>query len=201
MKLWAVSLCLAILGSECVRTQPAAGAPSSVAVIVKAGKLLDVRKGEYIENAGVWIENERIKEVGSVGQIQAHAPRSAHIIDLSHFTVMPGLIDCHTHLMARFSDRPDSYTLDLAQKSVAFRALEGAANARQTLMAGFTTVRDVESEGAMYADVALRDAIGQGLVDGPRMQVATRAIAAVGQYEPHGFKHSKMRFEWRPISV
>jgi hypothetical protein len=73
-----------------------------------------------------------------------------------------------------------------ATKSQAFRAPEGAANARITLYAGFTTVRDVENEGSRYADVALRDGIKQGLVDGPRMQVATRAIAAVGQYNPFG---------------
>jgi imidazolonepropionase-like amidohydrolase len=74
----------------------------------------------------------------------------------------------------------------LATKSQAFRALEGAFNARLTLNAGFTTIRDVENEGSGYADVALRDAIEQGLAEGPRMQVATRAIAAVGQYEPFG---------------
>jgi imidazolonepropionase-like amidohydrolase len=88
--------------------------------------------------------------------------------------------------MARFASTPDAYLLSLATKSEAFRALEGAADARVTLLAGFTTVRDVENEGSMYADVALRDAIQQGLVDGPRMQVATRAIAAVGQYNPFG---------------
>jgi imidazolonepropionase-like amidohydrolase len=76
--------------------------------------------------------------------------------------------------------------LNLLTKSQAFRALEGAADARLTLYAGFTTVRDVENEGSGYADVALRDAIEQGLVEGPRMQVATRAIAAVGQYNPFG---------------
>jgi hypothetical protein len=76
--------------------------------------------------------------------------------------------------------------VNLATKSQAFRALEGAADARATLEAGFTTVRDVESEGAGYADVALRDAANQGLVEGPRMQVATRASAAVGQYNPFG---------------
>jgi imidazolonepropionase-like amidohydrolase len=76
--------------------------------------------------------------------------------------------------------------LNLATKSQAFRALEGAYDARITLRAGFTTVRDVESEGSGYADVALRDAINQGLAEGPRMQVATRAIAAVGQYNPFG---------------
>ena len=88
--------------------------------------------------------------------------------------------------MARTSEGPDGYILDLAKKSQAFRALEGAANARLTLHAGFTAVRDVESEGSGYADVALRDAIDQGLVEGPRMHVATRAIAAVGQYNSFG---------------
>src|SRR5207253_11224543 len=113
-------------------------------ILVKAGKLLDVRKGAYVENAGVW------------------------------------------NLMARIPEGPDGYTLNLATKSQAFRALEGAYNARITLEAGFTSVRDVEKEGAGYADVALRDAIEQALAEGPRMQVATRAIAAVGQYNPFG---------------
>jgi imidazolonepropionase-like amidohydrolase len=88
--------------------------------------------------------------------------------------------------MARIPSGPDGYVVNLATKSPAFRALEGAADARATLEAGFTTVRDVENEGSGYADVALRDAINQGLVEGPRMQVATRAIAAVGQYNPFG---------------
>jgi len=85
--------------------------------------------------------------------------------------------------MARIPDTDDGYALNLATKSQAFRALEGAYNTRITLNAGFTAIRDVESEGSEYADVALRDAISQGLAEGPRMQVATRAIAAVGQYE------------------
>jgi imidazolonepropionase-like amidohydrolase len=161
-----------------------ASLPASI--VVKAAKLLDVRKGGYVENAAVWIEGDRIKEVGSASAIQAHAPKNAKIIDLGLATILPGLIDCHTHLMARIPDEPDGYILNLATKSQAFRALEGAADARVTLEAGFTTVRDVESEGSGYADVALRDAINQGLVEGPRMQVATRAIAAVGQYNPFG---------------
>jgi imidazolonepropionase-like amidohydrolase len=117
---------------------------------------------------------------------RGHAPHDAKVIDLSRATVLPGLIDCHTHLMARFASTPDGYLLGLATKSQAFRALEGAADARLTLSSGFTTVRDVENEGSGYADVALRDAIEQGLVEGLRMQVATRAIAAVGQYNPFG---------------
>jgi imidazolonepropionase-like amidohydrolase len=155
-------------------------------VIVKPARILDVRAGHYLENAAVLVEGDRIKEVGPAPQIQSHAPKSAKVIDLPGATLLPGLIDCHTHLMARTSSGPDGYILDLAKKSQAFRALEGAADARITLHAGFTTVRDVENEGSGYADVALRDAINQGLVEGPRMQVATRAIAAVGQYNPFG---------------
>jgi imidazolonepropionase-like amidohydrolase len=143
-----------------------------------------VRKGVYVQNAGILVEGERIKEVGVLTDIQPHAPADARIVDLGQYTVLPGLIDCHTHLMARFADADDAYLLALAKESEAYRALEGAANARVTLMAGFTSVRDAESEGSGYADVALRDAIRQGLVPGPRMQVATRGIAAVGQYNP-----------------
>jgi hypothetical protein len=160
--------------------------PPPVSIVVKAGKLFDVGKGNYIENAAIWIEADRIKEAGPFADIQPHVPKDAKLIDLSHFTVLPGLIDCHTHIMARIPNGPDGYTLNLATKSQAFRALEGAYDARITLRAGFTTVRDVENEGSGYADVALRDAINQGLAEGPRMQVATRAIAAVGQYNPFG---------------
>jgi len=156
------------------------------ATVLKAARLLEVRKGVYLENAAIWIEGERIKEVGSAADIQAHAPKNASIVDLGRATILPGLIDCHTHIMARIPDTDDGYIVNLATKSQAFRALEGAYDARITLEAGYTTIRDVESEGSEYADVALRDAIGQGLVIGPRMQVATRAIAAVGQYNPFG---------------
>ena len=154
-------------------------------ILLKAGRLLDVKAGRYIEDAAVLIEGERIKEVGRVADLAARAPQ-ASVVDWHFATVLPGLIDCHTHLMARMSGGDDAYVLSLVTKSEAFRALEGAADARLTLTAGFTAVRDVESEGSRYADVALRDAIDQGLVPGPRMLVSTRGIAAVGQYEPFG---------------
>jgi imidazolonepropionase-like amidohydrolase len=178
-----VSLAATIAWSQTGQT-PSPATPSTV--VVKAAKILDVRQGKYLDNAAIWIEGERIKEVGAAADIVARAPKDARVIDLGSLTVLPGLIDCHTHLMSRMSDDPDAYTLALATKSQAFRALEGAYDARITLRAGFTTVRDVENEGSGYADVALRDAIEQGLAEGPRMQVATRAIAAVGQYNPFG---------------
>jgi imidazolonepropionase-like amidohydrolase len=154
--------------------------------LLKAARLLDIRKGTYIENAAVLIDGQRIQEAGAASAIEPHAGKEAHIIDLGNATLLPGLIDCHTHLMARIPAGSDGYILNLATKSQAFRALEGAADARAALRAGFTAVRDVENEGSDYADVALRDAINRGLVEGPRMQVATRAIAAVGQYNPFG---------------
>jgi imidazolonepropionase-like amidohydrolase len=163
-------------------------------LVVKAGRLLDVSKGTYIENAAVWIEGERIKEVGRASDVELQAPKNAKRIDLGRATVLPGLIDCHTHIMARIENTDDGYVLALATKSQAFRALEGAFDARITLNAGFTTIRDVESEGAGYADVALRDAIQQGIADGPRMEVSTRGIAAVGQYEPFGVSPDLVNF-------
>lgn len=146
---------------------------------VRAARLLDVKSGALINNAVVLVEGERISAVGAGLPI----PPGANVIDLGDVTLLPGLIDCHTHLLASSTD---DYGAMLLTKSQAFRALEGASNARRTLRAGFTSVRDVENEGAGYADVALRDAINRGLIEGPRMKVATRAIAAVGQYHPFG---------------
>jgi imidazolonepropionase-like amidohydrolase len=148
---------------------------------LRAARMLDVRTGTASKDAVILIEGERITAAGSGLSIRP----GTQVIDLGAMTVLPGLIDCHTHLMMRLGPE-ESYSQHLVTRSQAYRALEGAASARQTLRAGFTTVRDVESEGAAYADVALRDAIEAGLVEGPRLLVATRGIAAVGQYNPFG---------------
>lgn len=178
-----IALAFALWAAVAIAQTPTKAADS---IVVKGARLLDVRRGSYIENAGVWIEGERIKAVGRFSDVVARAPKEAKIIDLGRATLLPGLIDCHTHIMARFEEGPNGYIVGLATKSQAVRALEGAYNARITLQAGYTTIRDVENEGSDYADVALRDAIREGLAEGPRMQVATRAIAAVGQYNPFG---------------
>ena len=150
-----------------------------VQTAIRAARLLDVKTGALINNAVVLVEGERISAVGSGLSI----PGGARVIDLGDMTLLPGLIDSHTHLLA---SRDGEYGMMLLTKSQAYRALEGASNARRTLLAGYTAVRDVESEGAGYADVALRDAINRGLVEGPRMKVATRAIAVIGQMQPFG---------------
>jgi imidazolonepropionase-like amidohydrolase len=159
---------------------------SDNSMVLRAAQLLDVRTGAYIKGAAICLEGERIKATGPATDVIKKAPESAKMLDLGDATVLPGLIDCHTHLMARVPDVDNGYALNLPTKSEAYRALEGAANARVTLEAGFTTVRDVENEGSGYADAALRDAINEGLIEGPRMRVATRGIAAVGQYFPFG---------------
>jgi imidazolonepropionase-like amidohydrolase len=144
---------------------------------IRAARLLDVKTGALVNNAVVLIEGDRISAVGSGLSI----PAGARVIDLGDVTLLPGLIDSHTHLLI---SRSGDYGTMLLTKSQSYRALEGASNARRTLLAGYTAVRDVESEGAGYADVALRDAINRGLVEGPRMKVATRGIAVIGQYHP-----------------
>lgn len=179
-----VAIVLFLAASTIALPQAPPNAPPTGSMIVRVGQLLDVRAGTYVKDAGIYLEGERIKAVGKADDVMKLASTSVRTLDLGRVTMLPGLIDCHTHLMARVSDEPYGYELNLVTKSQAYRALEGAANARATLEAGFTTVRDVENEGSVYADVALREAIKDGLVEGPRMRVATRGIAAVGQYFP-----------------
>lgn len=161
-----------------------AGVPAPDSVLLRAGQLVDVKAGKLLADQGILVSGQRIVAVGPWDSLRGRP--AARVLDLSSRVVLPGLIDAHTHLLANIPDTRDGYTVVLATRGPAYRALEGAAHARATLLAGITTVRDVESEGSGYADVALRDAIAEGLVDGPRMLVATRGIAAVGGYLPMG---------------
>jgi hypothetical protein len=110
-------------------------------VLVKAGRLLDVKTGDYRIDQGILIVDERIKEVGPLSVIQSHAPKDVAIIDLAHFTVLPGLIDAHTHLLqnnySRIGDEPN-LLITVTSMSTASRALLGAAMGRQDLEAGIT---------------------------------------------------------------
>jgi imidazolonepropionase-like amidohydrolase len=180
----AVAFVIASLLSLPVLGQSAPAGAHSHPLVIRIARFLDVRSGTYVNGAALYVEGERIKSAGPASSVLKEVPPGAQVLDLGNATLLPGLIDCHTHLMARIPDTDNGYGLTLLTKSQAYRALEGAADARVTLEAGFTTVRDVESEGSGYADVALRDAISDGLVEGPRMRVATRGIAAVGQYHP-----------------
>jgi len=143
-------------------------------MVVKAGRVLDVRSGKYLEHQMILIEGDRISEIGAESEVRAHVPANAKVVDLSQSTVLPGLIDAHTHLT--FGVGQTSYRgLSI---SVPREALIGARNARVTLDAGFTTVRNLHANG--YADVALRDAINAGDVPGPRILASGPALSITG---------------------
>jgi imidazolonepropionase-like amidohydrolase len=148
-------------------------------VAIKCGRFFDGRNLKLQDKVTVLIDGKRIRAVGPSLAI----PAGAKIIDLSRMTVMPGLVDCHTHMFLHGIP----YDEALLKKSLQYRAIWSTVAARKTLLAGFTTIRDLETEGAGYGDVALRDAINDGIVIGPRMQCATRALSVTGGYTPYGY--------------
>lgn len=163
------------------RTRPA------VQVLIKAGRLIDVRAGSVLENQGILIENDRIKSVGPVREMLATAPSNARIVDLSRSTVLPGLADCHTHVLLQGDITAEDYDEQLLKESIPYRTIRATVAARTALMNGFTAIRDLETEGAMYADVDVKTAINRGVIQGPRMFVSTRAFSATGMYPLLGY--------------
>jgi imidazolonepropionase-like amidohydrolase len=148
-------------------------------VAIKCGTLIDGISGTPLQNALIILEGDRIRDVGTNLTI----PDGARVIDLSRATVLPGLIDCHTHLLLHGG----SYDDQILKESLPYRAILGTVAARRTLGAGFTTIRDVETEGAMYSDVALRDAVNNGVIPGPRIFASTRSLSITGGYSPYGY--------------
>ena len=175
---------LVLLLSSLSIAQVAVQPPRSA--LIKAGRILDVHTGTYLTNQGILVENGKIKEVGAVAAVQAHAPKGAKVIDLSKATVLPGLIDCHAHLLdANEAQAPgDSILRTVAGMSPSKRVLLGARMAREDLEGGFTTVRNVGHSG-IDGDAALRDAINAGWVQGPRMLAACRKITPPGGQAVH----------------
>jgi len=163
------SLVLALLAVTIAFGQQAAPAPSRT--IVRAGKLLDVRTGKTLTNQAIVIEDGKIVSIGPDSGATADA--NVKVIDLSSKTVLPGLIDAHTHLT--FNPR---FGYDTLAISVPREALIGAKNARVTLLAGFTSVRNVGANA--FSDVALRDAINAGDVPGPRIDASGPALGITG---------------------
>jgi imidazolonepropionase-like amidohydrolase len=162
---------LSLALSTLALAQEAAG-PASQRVIVRAGKLLDVRSGKTLNDQAIVIERGKIVSVGPTGQ--ASRSPNDRLIDLSNATVLPGLTDAHTHLTGNPQDvGPQALSISIPRAT-----LTGARNARLTLEAGFTTVRNVGAEG--FGDVALRDAINAGDIPGPRMLVSGPALGITG---------------------
>jgi imidazolonepropionase-like amidohydrolase len=172
-----VCLALLALGVLPARTQP----PKRVAV--RAGKLIDGKSAEPIANALILIEDGKIVSVTPGGA----APQGVDLIDLSNETVLPGFMDCHTHLLLNGDVTAEDYDNQLLKESIPYRAILAARNAKIALDHGFTTMRDLETEGAMYADVDVKTAINRGEIPGPRMFVSTRAMAPTGMYPLLGY--------------
>jgi imidazolonepropionase-like amidohydrolase len=150
-------------------------------VLIKAGRLIDGRSDGPQSGVGILIEGDRIKAVGPLAQVQAQA-RGARVIDLSQMTVLPGFIDAHTHLLLQGDSTPQAYNDQLLYESTPYRAILAARNARIALEHGFTAIRDLETEGAMYADVDVKRAVDRGEIPGPHIFASTRAMAPTGMY-------------------
>jgi imidazolonepropionase-like amidohydrolase len=151
-----------------------ATAQSSQATVIRCGRLLNPVDGSITANAMVIVRGERIEQVGTGLRV----PDGAKVIDLSAYTVLPGLIDSHTHVLLQPEDERGAPPV--VTKSQAFRTVQGVAAARRDLEAGFTTMRDLDSEGAGFADVAIRDGINRGIIVGPRLFVSTLALTITG---------------------
>ncbi|MFZ0957279.1 MAG: amidohydrolase family protein [Candidatus Sulfotelmatobacter sp.] len=176
-RLKAVAALLLILSSYGISQTPQP--ENHPLVVLRAAKLLDVKNGKEVMNPVVVIDGTRIKEVGAGIPI----PAGAQVIDLGKATLMPGLVDAHTHLLQNYDfaygGDDNNMILTVAQMSPAERALLGAKMGREDLEAGITTVRDVGNSG-INGDVALRDAINKGWVSGPHIVASTRALSAPG---------------------
>ncbi len=164
-------------------------APPEPVYLLKSAHVFDGESAQLHDGWAVLVRGQKIEAAGPLSSI--NAPRDAKVIDLPGLTLMPGLIEAHSHVLLH----PYSETVwndQVARESLSLRVARATNHLRNTLQAGFTTVRDLGTEGAGYADVGLKQAIEQGIIPGPRMIVTTRAIVATGSYGPKGYAS-----EWR----
>ncbi|HYC70577.1 MAG TPA: amidohydrolase family protein [Opitutaceae bacterium] len=171
-----LSRCVALLllpATVAFAEEPAKTPPDAL-LVIKAGRVVDPKGGHILTNQAIVIEGERIKAVGAAAEVLEKLPAHTRVIDLGAATVLPGLIDCHTHITAQSED----YYADIFRRSPIDYAVTAHVYARRTLEAGFTTVRDVGA--GEFIDIALKRAIDSGKVAGPRIVPAGLAIGATG---------------------
>jgi imidazolonepropionase-like amidohydrolase len=170
--------------SPSAQTQSPAPKPLATVYLLKPAHIFDGESAQLHDGWVVLVRGEKIEAVGRAGEIKA--PAEAKVIDLPGLTLMPGLIDAHSHVLLH----PYSETVwndQVAREALSLRVARATNHLRNTLQAGFTTIRDLGTEGAGYADVGLKQSVQQGIIPGPRMVVATRAIVATGTYGPKGY--------------
>jgi imidazolonepropionase-like amidohydrolase len=171
------------------QTRPATTTQPEAVYVLKPAHIFDGETAELHDGWVVLVRGEKIEGVGPASN--TNIPADAKSIELPELTLLPGLIEAHSHVLLH----PYSETVwndQVAHESLSLRVARATNHLRNTLLAGFTTIRDLGTEGAGYADVGLKQAVQQGIIPGPRMFVATRAIVATGSYGPKGYAS-----EWR----
>ena len=148
---------------------------------VKAARMIDGRGGAIVSPASITIVGNKITAINT------KAPDGANVIDLGDVTLMPGLVDAHVHLLLQGDVTTEDYDEQIFKESMPYRALRASRAAKIGLEHGFTTMRDLETEGAMYTDVDLKRAINNNIIEGPRLVVSTRAMSVTGGYGPTGY--------------
>ncbi|HEV2306820.1 MAG TPA: amidohydrolase family protein [Candidatus Acidoferrales bacterium] len=177
----------AIFGGAAFAQAPAQVAPKPPVITttyIRAGKLLDVHSGRVLSDMVIVVHGQEIDRVTRAAEISI--PAGANVIDLSNAFVLPGLIDAHEHIFLTGEDH-GRYDEQLLKESYQYRTIEAIKNAWRDLDAGFTSMRDCETEGAMFSDVDVREAIDRGIIAGPRLWVATRAMSVTGSYPLLGY--------------
>jgi len=169
------------LAGFCLLAPPSLVLAQTPVTVIRAGTLIDGASATPRKDQVIVVRGNRIESVGDAAS--AKVPAEAKVLDLSNATVLPGLIDAHTHIFLQGEIPAEGgYDAQLLKHGLAFRAARAAVSARRALEQGFTTIRDVETEGAGYGDVGIRQAIEGGYIPGPRMFVVTRAISTTGGY-------------------
>ena len=164
-----------------VLAQSVADRPEPLTAL-KPARVFDGESAELREGVAVIIRGERIEAIVDVSRI----PAGAKVIELPGATLMPGLIESHSHVLLHpYNETP--WNDQVAREHLSLRVARATNHLRDTLLSGFTTIRDLGTEGAGYADVGLKQAVREGIIPGPRMLVSTRAIVATGSYGPKGY--------------
>ena len=175
---WLLALCV-------VTGRAQSTAPSAPLIVIRAGVLIDGQSDAPKQHQLIFVRGERIEKITDGS---AAIPAGAKVLDLSNSTVLPGLIDSHTHLFLWGEDPAQGgYDANILKAGIALRAARATYAAKRALDQGFTTLRDLETEGAGYGDVEIKQAIEEGTIPGPRVFGATRAISSTGGYPLEGY--------------